>query len=186
MFKEVHVTEDMQKGCSSGPNGHRVFLSLGSNLGDPGANLKRGVLAVGELSGVRIIRCSSVYRTEPQGVRNQPWFANQVVEVCCVPGWTPEKLLQALLDIEQSMGRTRDIRWGPRTIDIDILMFDNQTRDSETLQLPHPRMHNRAFVLVPLAEIAPDLCPVPGREAVVQLLSQISYHVQGELIIQQE
>lgn len=182
MFKEVHVAEDTQE--ESGEN--RVFLSMGSNLGDPEANLESGLRAVAELPGVEVVRCSRIYRTEPQGVRDQPWFANLVVELRCSSQWTPESTLQTLLDIEQTLGRTREVRWGPRTIDIDILVFGSETRHDESLEIPHPRMHSRAFVLVPLAEIAPDLRPIPGRGTVKELLEEISYHVRGPVITQQE
>ena len=178
------MTEDMQKDKSFPPGSHRVFLSLGSNMGDPEANLLEATREITGLSGVVILRTSSVYLTEPQGVRDQPWFANQVLELTCNALWTPETLLKAVLNLELLMGRTRDVRWGPRLIDIDLLLFDTEVRNTEKLQLPHPRMSNRAFVLVPLAEIAPELRPGPQTRTVKELLEEIPHEVEGAVITQ--
>ena len=135
--------------------GTEVFLSLGSNLGDRRASLAGG-LAELERCGVRVTARSSVYETEPVGVDDQPCFLNQVIR-----GRTrlsPPELLDQCQRIEDAFGRDRHgIRFGPRSLDIDILLFGEQRQEDERLTLPHPRMHERRFVLVPLVEIAPDL-----------------------------
>jgi 2-amino-4-hydroxy-6-hydroxymethyldihydropteridine diphosphokinase len=129
-----------------------VLLGLGANLGDPLAQLEAAVERLG--GSVSGLRCSSVYRTEPVGLRDQPDFYNLV----CA-GFTEldaEALLRVALEAEAGQGRVRGIRNGPRTIDIDLLDHGGQVRESESLVLPHPRLHERAFVLVPLAELAPE------------------------------
>ncbi len=136
------------------PETHRAYLSLGSNLGDRVAHLEFGVAGL-EKDGVRCLRASSLYETEPVGYRGQPWFLNQVlmVETLCTPG----ELLQECLKIERARGRKRSIRNGPRTLDIDILLYDDLVLKEPGLVIPHPRMTERRFVLEPLAEIAPEV-----------------------------
>jgi 2-amino-4-hydroxy-6-hydroxymethyldihydropteridine diphosphokinase len=131
-----------------------VFLSLGSNIGDREKNLRDAIAALPEL-GVQIRKVSSIYETEPVGLLEQPWFLNCVVEgVTTVP---PEVLLKELRALEKRMGSKKLVSRGPRLIDLDILVYGRQTIDTPELQVPHPRMHLRRFVLAPLAEIAPDL-----------------------------
>jgi 2-amino-4-hydroxy-6-hydroxymethyldihydropteridine diphosphokinase len=131
-----------------------VFLSLGSNVGDRENNLCAAVAALSEL-GVKIKQVSSIYETEPVDLLEQPWFLNCVVEgETTVP---PVELLKRLRALEKSMGSKKLVARGPRLIDLDILVYGQQTIDSPELQVPHPRMHLRRFVLTPLAEIAPDL-----------------------------
>lgn len=136
-----------------------VTLGLGSNLGDKRANIAAAIerLAAG---GVAILARSHDYRTAPWGPVEQDWFVN-----ACVRGRTdlsPEALLVLCQKVEGGLGRVRGVRYGPRTIDIDILTYDGVVRDDPMLTIPHPRMLERSFVLVPLAEIAPDLV-VGGR-----------------------
>jgi 2-amino-4-hydroxy-6-hydroxymethyldihydropteridine diphosphokinase len=130
-----------------------VYLSLGSNVGDREANLFR---AVEELArrGARIIRRSSFYETEPLEIRDQAWFLNCAVEA--ETAQTPHQLITVLLEIEIEMGRRRSIKYGPRNIDIDILVFGASVVNTPDLVVPHPRMAERRFVLVPMNEIAPD------------------------------
>jgi len=128
-------------------------------------------------------KCSPVYRTDPQDDRNQPWFANQVVQLYCAPRCTPLGLLRALLDIEKDMGRTRLRPQGPRLIDLDLLLFDGRCLQTPELILPHPRMTTRAFVLVPLRDIAPGLTFPDGRTVAV-VLSGLSYTLEGRSIRQ--
>ena len=139
---------------------HRVFVALGSNLGDRAALLACAVRELGRLPETRIVRLSSLYETRPWGLENQPDFYNQVVELRTQLG--PRELLHEALAIEARLGRRRTVRWGPRTADIDLLVYDDLQMDTPELTLPHPRMLERAFVLVPLAEIAPQL-RVAGR-----------------------
>ena len=137
-----------------------VYLSLGSNLGDRAAYLRRAVEAVTRLPATRLRRLSSLYETRPWGPVAQPDFYN--LALAATTRLPPEELLRRLQAIEAALGRVRTVRWGPRTVDIDILVYDDERRDSPELTLPHPRMLERAFVLVPLAEIAPRLV-VAGR-----------------------
>jgi 2-amino-4-hydroxy-6-hydroxymethyldihydropteridine diphosphokinase len=130
-------------------------LSLGSNLGDKCAFINKAVRGLEKRSCLLHAR-SSNWRTPPWGPIPQDWYINICIAI--ETRLTPYDLLDACLAIEKSLGRSRDVRWGPRTIDMDILTYDNQTIASPTLTLPHPRIHERAFVLVPLAEIAPHLC----------------------------
>ena len=131
-----------------------VYLSLGSNLGDRAEHLKR---ALGELcaGGVAVKRVSSVYETEPVGFRTQPWFLNVVVEAETL--LFPLQLLERLQAIEARLGRRRLVIQGPRTIDIDVLLYGSFRIRSGRLIVPHPRLEERRFVLEPLAELAPDL-----------------------------
>jgi 2-amino-4-hydroxy-6-hydroxymethyldihydropteridine diphosphokinase len=131
-----------------------VFLSLGSNVGDRENNLRVAIAALSEL-GVQIKKVSSIYETEPVDLVEQPWFLNCVVEgETTVP---PAALLRELRLLEKRKGSKKLVARGPRLIDLDILVYGRQTIDSPELQVPHPRMHLRRFVLAPLAEIAPDL-----------------------------
>lgn len=145
-----------------------VYLSLGSNLGDRAANLRRAVDAVAALSDTAVERLSDVYETRPWGPVSQPDFLNLAAAISTTLG--PEQLLRGLQAIETALGRVRKVRWGPRTIDIDILLYGETHLASPELTLPHPRMLERAFVLVPLAEIAPDLM-VAGRSVADHLRS---------------
>jgi 2-amino-4-hydroxy-6-hydroxymethyldihydropteridine diphosphokinase len=131
-----------------------VFLGIGSNLGDREAALEKALAGLGA-RGFHVTARSSFYLTEPVGGPPQGWFLNGVVR-----GDTPldpETLLEACLAVEREAGRTRSVRYGPRTLDLDILLYGSELRDTPQLQLPHPRLHLRRFVLTPLAEIDPDV-----------------------------
>lgn len=129
-----------------------AYLGLGANLGDRWANLAAAARMLGASRCLRVLRCSRVYETEPWGVANQPRFLNCVLEVgVSLP---PEELLARCKDAEEHLGREPGIRWGPRLIDLDILLYDNLLVDLPHLTIPHPRLHLRAFALVPLAELA--------------------------------
>lgn len=144
----------------------RAFLGLGGNLGDPAAAMAAALRALDGHAGVSVAAVSSLYRTPPWGVTDQPDFLNAVAAVDT--RLSARQLLDLCLEVERGLKRVRGERWGPRVIDIDILLFGDERVDEEGLQLPHPRMTGRAFVLVPLAEIAPDL-RIGGKSAVEHL-----------------
>lgn len=133
----------------------RAYLGLGSNVGDRLQCLREALRSLSSLEGVRLLRVSPVYQTEPVGVADQPQFLNAVAEV--ETGLGAEQLLAFCLRIEKELGRERRVRWGPRTIDIDLLFQEGQACDLGDLTLPHPRMLERRFVLQPLADLAPNL-----------------------------
>lgn len=147
-----------------------VYIGLGSNLGDRAENLHAARERL-EASGVRIRRGSSLYETEPRGMLDQPWFLNQVIEAETT--LYPRQLLARLLTIEREMGRLRMTPNGPRTIDLDILLFGNAVIHAAGLEIPHPRMAERRFVLEPLAELAPGLRPPRGRRTVREMLADV-------------
>jgi 2-amino-4-hydroxy-6-hydroxymethyldihydropteridine diphosphokinase len=132
----------------------KVYLSLGSNLGDRAGNIRRAIEELGA-RGVRVTQVSSLYETEPLEVRDQPWFLNSAMLV--ETELSPQQLLEVLLEIERGMGREKRVPKGPRTIDIDILLYGGTIVNEPGLEIPHPRMAERKFVLVPLAEIAGEV-----------------------------
>jgi 2-amino-4-hydroxy-6-hydroxymethyldihydropteridine diphosphokinase len=131
-------------------------ISAGSNLGDRAENLRGGLRALGELPGVRVVAVSSVYETDPVGGVPQPAYLNVAARLDVAAALSPETLLAGMQKIERTFGRRREdeIRWGPRTLDLDLLLFGGEMRATEFLTLPHPRMWERAFVLIPLREVA--------------------------------
>jgi 2-amino-4-hydroxy-6-hydroxymethyldihydropteridine diphosphokinase len=135
---------------------HRVHIGIGSNLGDRRANTAEAIEKVSKLPATRVVRASSLYESEPLG-NAKTWFVNSVIEV--ETELAPEVLLKKFKAIEESMGRKRvkGKRWGSRIIDLDILLFDQDVVDKRTLKIPHPEMHKRRFVLLPLAELAPQV-----------------------------
>ena len=148
-----------------------AFVALGANLADPVMQVRHAVAALAQLPESRLLRTSSLYRTQPVGIAGQPDFINAVAALETT--LTPHALLQALLDQETQFGRRRDYRHAPRTLDLDLLLYDAVKVDTPALQLPHPRMHLRAFVLAPLVEIAPD-CALPGRGTAAAWLPAVS------------
>ena len=139
---------------------HLAYVALGANLDDPVAQVRAAFEALRHLPQSRLTRTSSLYRTAPVGVHGQPDFINAVAQL--ETDLDAAALLDALLAIEASFGRRRDFHLAPRTLDLDLLLFDDAVIDTPRLTLPHPRMHLRAFVLAPLLEIAPA-CVIPGR-----------------------
>ncbi|HMD10094.1 MAG TPA: 2-amino-4-hydroxy-6-hydroxymethyldihydropteridine diphosphokinase [Candidatus Acidoferrum sp.] len=133
---------------------HTVYLSLGSNVGDREAHLRAAIAALRPV-GVQIKQVSSMYETEPVDYLDQPWFLNCVLEA--ETELQPHSLLQSLRDIESQLDNKKEFAKGPRKIDLDILLYGSDTIATPHLQVPHPRMHLRRFVLTPLAEIAPNL-----------------------------
>lgn len=139
--------------------GVTAFIGMGSNLGDRKENLRRAVRALKLAPDILVKRVASLYRTAPVGVPDQPDFLNTVAEITTT--LSPRELLVRLLAIEKNLGRVRGERWGPRVIDLDLLLYDKTEIVTEDLVIPHPRLEKRAFVVVPLAELAPDLV-LPG------------------------
>ena len=131
------------------------YLGLGSNLGDKQNNIKEAIRKISSLESVEIKRTSSIIVTEPYGKTDQPDFLNCVIELDT--GLLPEELLKKCLDIENQLGRVRNEKWGPRTIDIDLLFYEDKIINSEVLVLPHPELHKREFVLISLNELCPNL-----------------------------
>lgn len=138
----------------------KVFIGLGTNLGDRGFYLSEAVSFLNR-PAIKVEAMSKVYESEPWGVADQPLFWNQVLQVETT--LEPLELLHICQEIELQLGRERKVHWGPRTIDIDLLIYDNRVSDSEELKLPHPYLEERAFVIVPLREIAPDLILPSGK-----------------------
>ena len=139
----------------SGRSDDRVFLGLGGNLGDPAAAMAAALRILDADAGTRVVAVSSLYRTPPWGKTDQPDFLNAAAEIRT--RHEPRALLALCLDAERALKRERRERWGPRIVDIDILAFGNRFIREPGLEIPHPRIFERAFVIVPLAEIAPDL-----------------------------
>lgn len=145
----------------------RAYIGLGSNLDDPASQLWRAIDELARLPSSRLLAHSSLYRSAPVGRLDQPDFINAVAQI--ETALAPHDLLKALLEIEHNHGRVREYPNAPRTLDLDILMYDDLQCNEHGLILPHPRMHQRAFVLQPLLEIAPS-CRIPGRGAIAELL----------------
>lgn len=130
-----------------------VHIGIGSNLGNRQDNCREAIRQL-SLRGVTIVKASSMIETEPWGVPDQPPFINMAIEA--ETDNVPDRLCAILKDIEMQMGRTESVRWGPRVIDLDILFYDDMVLDAPELKIPHPHLHERPFVLIPLAEIAPE------------------------------
>jgi 2-amino-4-hydroxy-6-hydroxymethyldihydropteridine diphosphokinase len=148
-----------------------VYISLGSNIGERGENLERAIAALGE-RGVRVTRRSAIYETEPVEMREQAWFLNCVVEA--ETELMPVQLMRALLEIEREMGRKRRVPKGPRVIDLDILLFGSSVVRTREVEIPHPRMAERRFVLVPMVEIAPEARHPVLKRTIGQLLAGLA------------
>lgn len=151
---------------------HRVHIGIGSNLGDRKANAQEAMTRVSELPDTRIVRASSLYESEPLGDA-KTWFVNSVIEI--ETELLPEPLLKKLKAIEESMGRKRvkGKRWGSRIIDLDILLYDQDVVSKKTLKIPHPEMHKRRFVLLPLAELAPQVIHPQLGQSVSTMLATV-------------
>jgi 2-amino-4-hydroxy-6-hydroxymethyldihydropteridine diphosphokinase len=145
------------------------YIALGANLGEAEETLRTAVRELAALPNARLLATSSFYRTAPVGLKNQPDFINGALVL--ESHFSASEMLQHLFDIEQRFGRQRSVPNAARTLDLDLLLHGDTVSDSISLTLPHPRMHERAFVLAPLHEIAPDLI-IPGRGAVSELLAQ--------------
>ncbi len=149
----------------------RCFIGLGSNIGDGPAVIEQALVALAKVSAVELIQRSSLYRSAAWGRTDQADFTNAVAEIKTT--LTAADLLQTLLQIETELGRTRDTgHWGPRLIDLDLLSYANEQINSENLIVPHPRMHLRAFVLIPLLELQPEF-EIPGLGSAQEWLAKL-------------
>lgn len=150
---------------------HRVFLSLGSNMGDKKANLDFALARLGENECCRVVRVSEFVKTKPYGFTGQDEFLNAAAQIETI--LSPHALLKLINGIEADAGRKRELRWGPRTLDVDILLFDDLVCCDERLVIPHPDMKNRRFVLEPLSMIAPDVIHPVCKKSVREMLKDL-------------
>ena len=148
----------------------RAYVGLGANLGDRAATLRRAIELLAAHPRVEQVSVSELRETEPVGVVGQPRFLNGVAAVETT--LSPRELLDLLLGVERALGRVRGERWGPRTVDLDLLLYGDEDVSEPGLRIPHPRLHERRFVLEPLAELAPDLA-IPGRGRLSELLAAL-------------
>ena len=156
---------------------HTVYISVGSNLGDKHANCQFGINSLAVTDGIRLVKQSPFYRTEPVGYEDQDWFINGVF--CIETDLTPVELLKQMQSVQDRAGRKKSmVRNGPRTLDLDILMFDDQVVDTDTLLIPHPRMHERRFVLQPFCDISPDMIHPVLKKDMKTLLMQLPDNAQ--------
>jgi 2-amino-4-hydroxy-6-hydroxymethyldihydropteridine diphosphokinase len=145
------------------------YLLLGTNLGNKKENLYKAISHLKE-RGISVLRASSIYESEPWGIKEQPWFLNRVLEVSS--DLSPEELLETILAIEIDMGRVRKVKWGERLIDIDILYIEDQILNLPQLTVPHPGIYSRRFTLLPLAELEPHGVDPVKQKTVVDLLDE--------------
>jgi len=148
-----------------------AYIGIGSNLGDKISNCRYSIDRIGELPGCHIAACSSLFKTEPEGVTGQDWYVNCVLEATTTR--SPAQILTGLLGIESSMGRVRKKRWEARIIDLDLLLFGREVIKSHNMVIPHPLMHKRRFVLEPFVQLAPDLVHPVLKTTIRQLLNQL-------------
>src|SRR5262249_34847168 len=149
----------------------RATIGLGSNLGDREANLRQALEHLAQTPDTAVVRASSLYDTEPVGVEEQPHFLNAVAQL--ETQLSPQQLLWNLKLIERRLGRVRTQRWGPRTIDLDLLLYEDLVLDEDDLQIPHPELAKRSFVLVPLVELDPLLVHPATGETMLALLQKL-------------
>ncbi len=151
---------------------NKAYLSLGSNIGERFKYLKKAISLLNAHPKISISKISSIYETDPVGFEEQNCFLNIVVEINT--SLTAMELLNYCLQVEKDLGRIRNVRWGPRTIDIDVLLYNEEIYESNQLTIPHPRMHEREFVLIPLTEINPTIIIPKVERNVVDALKKIS------------
>ncbi len=149
-----------------------AYICLGSNLGRKRANIKRAIKLLSKKKDVKILKVSSLYETEPVGYVKQDWFVNTCLKA--ETNLSPRQLLNTLKDIEKQLKRKKAfLKWGPRTIDLDILLYDNLKLTTKDLVIPHPEMHKRVFVLIPLMELEPNLVHPTKRKSILELLANL-------------
>ncbi len=161
---------------------HRVFIGIGSNLGDRKANCREAREKLGEMPDTRVVAASSYYESEPHGDA-KTWFVNTVLEI--ETEFSPPELLKHTKQIEEAMGRKRvkGKRWGSRVIDLDILLFNNEILNKRNLKLPHPRLAGRRFVLAPLAELTPQLVHPTLNVTISQLLAAVDDNKKVQMMV---
>lgn len=148
-----------------------AYIGLGANEGDPRRQVEEAIARLAAADEIELVKSSSFYRNPPLGPPDQPWYVNAVIQVRT--RLAPEELLRLLQRVEDDMGRVRRERWGPRIIDLDLLLYDGVILSGPDLCLPHPEMHRRSFVLVPLAEIAPQAWHPALEQTASELLEQL-------------
>ncbi|KAF0133604.1 MAG: 2-amino-4-hydroxy-6-hydroxymethyldihydropteridine pyrophosphokinase [Candidatus Saganbacteria bacterium] len=153
--KKTKANPIKKKKGKASENLQNVYLGLGSNVGDREEYIEQAVFLLGKIKEIEVIKRSSNQESEAEGVKDQPSFINAALQI--KTELSPHKLLEEIHTIESALGREREIEWGPRTIDIDILLYGNKVISEDDIQIPHPSMHERLFVLKPLKEIAPNL-----------------------------
>jgi 2-amino-4-hydroxy-6-hydroxymethyldihydropteridine diphosphokinase len=151
--------------------GHIAYIGIGSNIGDKLKNCEKAILEILRLDRHKLLARSSLFRTQPMGYTSQDWFVNGVIKI--ETDLEAHELLRTLKTIESQLGGAKTFRWGPRTLDLDVLFFDDVEIHTEELQIPHPLIQNRQFVLVPLAEIDRDLIHPTLKKTIQQLLSDL-------------
>jgi 2-amino-4-hydroxy-6-hydroxymethyldihydropteridine diphosphokinase len=158
------------KAANIAPVAETAYVGIGSNLGDREGNLRRAVELLAAEDGIEVVSVSEIRETDPVGPVEQGPFLNGAVRIDTDLG--PHELLARLLAVEQRLGRVRAERWGPRTIDLDLLLYGNEVVDEPGLTVPHPRLHERRFALEPLADLAPGL-EIPGKGPISALLAEL-------------
>lgn len=151
---------------------HTAYLSLGSNMGNRMRNLEEALKKLENDYPIKVVNVSSIYETDPVGYEEQDLFLNMAVQVRTA--LSPYQLLEACLQTENELGRKRVIHWGPRTIDLDILLYNDENIKTEMLVVPHPRMHERSFVIIPLLEISPDILLPTLKQPLCEIADQLS------------
>lgn len=155
---------------------YKAFIGIGSNLGVPAENCEKAIRLLSASSGIEVVARSSLYESEPLGNTDQNWFVNTTVSI--QTSLAPELLLDAVFEIEKTLGRERREKWGPRIIDLDLLTYENRVLHSEALTLPHPEMTKRRFVLLPLSEFAGDYLHPIENKTIDSLLKELPENPQ--------
>lgn len=179
MDRQATAEQSVEQGAEPLPRKELVLIGVGGNLGDPVASCLEAIETLRLHPEIEVVHASSLYRTEPVGKVDQGWFVNAVA--LCETSMHPEHLLKVLQEIEERCGRIRRERWGPRTLDLDILSFGELVFETASLTLPHPRLHERKFVLIPLLEILPEWRH-PGLECSARELLADLGHEEGQAV----
>ena len=151
--------------------GHIAYIGIGSNLGDKLKHCEKAISEISRIDRHKLLAKSSLFKTQPIGHTSQDWFVNAVIKI--ETDLEPPELFRTLKTIESRLGRTKTFRWGPRTIDLDLLFFDDIEIHTEELEIPHPQIQNRQFVLVPLAEIDRHLIHPVFKKTILELLNNL-------------